>query len=128
MIRHLSIPRAILATLYLLQLVYGLFIFFAASGGLLQLAMLTLIAITLHALVARPGDWRRIVGMFVGYLYAVFGLAALVVTFTSEASGIENVLGGIVGSGLLLVFGLSTGRFLKRDAPAASDDRTPFMQ
>ena len=117
---RLSIPRAILAIVYLALSTFGAFSALRGDVNLLQLAMLVAIVITLLALVRILGRWAQIVGLVFGSLYAVIGVVALGLGVWGTLVGHEDALAGVILGPLFLALGVPTILSLRSDMRSRS--------
>lgn len=117
---RLSIPRVILAIVYLAFAAMGAFSVFSGDLSIARLGMLAAVVITLLALVRKLGRWAQIVGLIVGSLYTVIGVAMLGLGVWAMADGNEDAAAMLIVAPLLLGLGVPTILSLRADMRSRS--------
>ena len=112
---RLSIPRAVLAAAYALLCAAGIVSAFSGNASVIQIILLSLIIITLLALVGKAGRWAQIVGLIVGSLYSAIGVAGFGLGVWATATGDGSGQAMLIIGALLLALGVPTVWFLRSD-------------
>ena len=115
----LSIPRALLATVYVLYCAAGVFSVVTGRASLLGSVFLAAGIVTLLALVGKAGRWARITGLVLGAILSLIGLAGTIAGIWTVLAGDASAIGLLVIGLALLALGGSTLVSLRADLKAS---------